>query len=532
MLHLTSHHSPGALFLMPFLLFGTIQCLPLVSVSFPFQTVAPGRSNFVSFSPNIARRGRRLGRQYYQQTYPIFHRTDGTMKHSISDEHEDGNTQSLSENADIDISNVNEAQVLLACRAYLLRKHKVEWKGKKRRAQAAASPTNNEGYFWPDPNDLLYLREDPDPYNLIYNETYAEYYGYKRNGVRFLTSQDTTYSGKNYLIDESVEPENERASTSANPFSTNPLYPPDEHVRRSNAKKRLWNNETWVEEWYNRRWAGKVATENQKKLEKEEKLLHEIPNDVLESPSFDSMTEEEVTEAIITYLAANQRKSESRKSNKDKRQIERESFREWREQVKQEAHNSHMLDQNITTRDVSRKVVPPSKDDALSFSPSVETMEKLRAQRSEKSRKAFQTRLANSKTNVSSSSKKKMTELRQSYNQKTNYTDNDDASLDLEPEGETSPVQALLQIDMALDNNKIPSPSDVETILKPGRLGRRRDTLRRILSECFALRGKCVPALTGDSDFRFVTTCTIEELGVFVLGKLRQNLAHYDGFSP
>ena len=91
------------------------------------------------------------------------------------------------ESADIDLSSINESQLLLACRSWLLRKHKLEWKEKKRRADAAASPLNNEGYFWPDPNDLLYLREDPDPYNLNYNETYGEYYGYKRNGVRFLT---------------------------------------------------------------------------------------------------------------------------------------------------------------------------------------------------------------------------------------------------------------------------------------------------------------------------------------------------------
>ncbi|KAL7543731.1 hypothetical protein ACHAXR_013009 [Thalassiosira sp. AJA248-18] len=420
----------------------------------------------------------------------------------------------MSESADIDISGINEAQLLLACRAYLLRKHKLEWKAKKRRAEAAASPLNNEGYFWPDPSDLLYLREDPDPSNLIYNETYGESYGYKRNGVRFLASPYTTYSGKNYIT-ESVQPEDERASTSANPFSSNPLYPSDEHVRRSNAKLRLWNNSTWKEEWYKRRWKGKVATEKQKIQEKQDKLLREIPNDVLESPTFDDMSEEEVAEAIITYLHSNLKKSESRKINKEKRKIEQDSFREWRKQVKK----------NVTMNGNVQKMVPQSSDDSLSFSPSAETMKKLKAQRAEKSRKAFQTRLANSKANTTSSSTKKIIKLRR-YNLTSSDYENENENMSVIDErvGEISPMQAILQIDMALDHNKLPSLIDVETILKPGRLGRRRDTLRRILSECFDLRGKCIPSLSGESDLLFVTKCTIGELGVFVLDELKREL--------
>ena len=426
---------------------------------------------------------------------------------------------------------VDEAQLLLACRAYLLRKHKVEWKQKKRRAEAAASPLNNEGYFWPDPNDLLYLREDPDPYNLEYNETYGEYYGYKRNGVRFLASQDTTYSGKNYLEDESIEPGIERASTSANPFSTNPLYPSEEHVRRSDAKLKLWNNSTWKKEWYRRRWEGKVASNNERVRGKQEKMMRKIPNAVLESPTFDDMSEDEVAEAIITYLSSNQRKSESRKSNKDKRRIEREAFRRWREEVKQEARKSKVRnDQNrtveVTMKDMAQKVIPPSsEDDPLSFSPSVESMKDIKAKRSEKSRIAFQTRRANSKQAQSSSTLKKvkLTKMRRNDENSADEVHYTDLLMMMNAE-EISPVQALLHIDFDLDHKRNPNPTDVKTILKPGRLGRRRDTLRRILSVCFDLRGKCVPPLhsSDDSeDLLFVTNCKIDDLGAFVLTKLR-----------
>ena len=457
--------------------------------------------------------------------HPSHHWLDA-LQNSIGDE----------DTTNIDISGINEAQMLLACRAWLLRKHKIEWNEKKRRADAAASPLNNEGYFWPDPNDLLYLREEPDPYNLNYNETYGEYYGYKRNGVRFLTSQDTTYSGKNYLVDEEIHPQvEERASTSTNPFSTNPLNPSDEHIRRSNAKMKLWNNETWKQQWYNSRWEGRVATESQKLEDKQNKLLRTIPMDVIESESFDEMSEENVTSAIITYLVGNQRKSTSRKSNKDKRQIELNSFREWREQVKKEACNSAGKSEDTTmtmfelqrklnkalelagidlmssSKDIGSKVThsATSNNNELSFSPSATKMEKIKKIRSDKSKRAFQTRLANSKVNTSSSSSSSMKNITKFY------TDN-------EPEvgDHVSPVTAILQIDAALDHNRLPSPIDVETILKSGRLGRRRDTLRRILSECFDLRGKCVPG--DETDLQFVTNCPIQDLGEFVLTKLNE----------
>lgn len=479
-----------------------------------------------SFSPHNSRRYH-LSQSYHQ----LSHIRVGILKQSISDgkvEYDiiqslntsppsSDNNATCESSVAVDISSINEAQLLLACRSWLLRKHKLEWKEKKRRVEAAASPLNNEGFFWPDPNDLLYLREDPDPYNLNYNETYSEYYGFKRNGVRFLTSRDTTYSGKNYY--EMAPPVEERASISDNPFSTNPVYPSEEHTRRSNAKLRLWSNTTWKEEWYNRRWRGKVATYPQKLQDKQNKLLRGISNEVLESPLFDSMSEDEVTVAILTHLISNHRKSESRKSNKDKRMLERESFREWREQVKQEARDAPR-NQTITIamKEIARKVSPPSDNNLLSFTPSVNAMAELKKKRSEKARKAFQARLANSK--AASSTANKIT-LRRNNNLEVGSRRGNDSDGFLVDQKMISSVQALLNIDMALDHNKMPSPEDVEIILKPGRLGRRRDTLRRILSECFDLRGKCVPSLAG-GDLLFVTKCTIDDLGAFALSKLRQ----------
>lgn len=407
------------------------------------------------------------------------------------------------------LGGVDETITLLACRAYLRRKHKIEWTAKRQRAEAASSPLNNEGYFWYDPNELMYLREDPDPYNLNYNETDIVFGSNGRRerkaGPEFVRQ---IFEEEDYLKPEPI-PE-VTVAFSTNPFSTIPLNPTGEHVRRSSVKDTLWSNETWKELWYKRRWGGKKLTHEKKSRKRREQLLDSIPSDVLDSPTFDQMSEDEVMEAIVTYLNSNERRSESRKKKKLLRSKHRQVTREWKRNVKQKAIECH--DANATRVDLSRKERQASTR-TLSFTPSVETMKKLRAKRSEQSKRAFQTRLMNTNSSETSSSKE-MAKLRRNYEKEDSEYDSDDIS----------PIQAILRIDMALDHNMLPSASDVGIMLKPGRLGRRRFVLRRILNDCFDLRGKCVPSSDVDKegDLLFVTKCTIDELGSFVLSKMSE----------
>ena len=407
---------------------------------------------------------------------------------------------------------IDETQVLLACRAYLRRKHKIEWTAKKQRAEAASSPLNNEGYFWYDPNELMYLREDPDPYNLNYNETDI-FFGSngrreRKAGPEFVRQ---IFEEEDFFLNPQPPTEHYTVAFSTNPFATAPLNPPEEHVRRSAVKETLWNNETWKEMWYKRRWGGKVLTDEKKSHKRREQLLDSIPSDVLDSPTFDQMSEGEVMEAIITYMNSNERRSDSRKKKKLERRKHREATREWKRNVKQKAIQSHAA--NATRAQASRRKEKQASTSALSFTPSVETMLKLRAKRSEQSKRAFKTRLQNTNSSETSSSKE-MAKLRPVF-----ARDSDDDSDDI------SPIQAILRIDMALDHNKLPCAGDVEIMLKPGRLGRRRDVLRRILSDCFDLRGRCVPS-SNEGELLFVTKCSIDELGSFVLSKMSEKVSN------
>ena len=415
---------------------------------------------------------------------------------------EDVNIKPLPSNSSV-ISEMDETEVLLACRAYLRRKHKIEWTKKKQRAEAVEKQSH--GRFWYDPNELMYLREDPDPYNLNYNETdivFGSSNGRRERkaGPEFVRQ---IFEDEAFLNSEHYTHEVGPVALSTNPFSTAPLYPSEEHVRRSNSKVRLWRNHTWKELWYKQRWGGKVLTEEKKRRKRREHLLNIIPTDVLDSKSFDQMSQDEVMEAMITYKSANERRLESRKRKKLERQKHREATREWKHSVKEQALNSRNAT-NIRAQ-ASRKEVQPDST-PLSFSPSAEIMRQLRAKRSEQSKRAYATRLMNSDSSHSTSSKE-MNKLRRQFNK-----DSDEDSVDI------SPVQAILRIDMALDHKKLPLSSDVEIMLKPGRLGRRRAVLKRILNECFDLRGKCVPS--DGTDLLFVTKCTIGELGSFVLAKM------------
>ncbi|KAL7488377.1 hypothetical protein ACHAW6_013930 [Cyclotella cf. meneghiniana] len=437
---------------------------------------------------------RRNSNIYYQlaQRLMSMDRSDSRSTHKISTRHE--KKEAFPQPNYVSASNLDEAQVLLACRAYLRKKHKLEWEGKKVRAEAAASPLLNEGYFWCDPNDLLYLRKNPDPFNLIDNETVNE------------GAFNYTYDGDESLDDgtTSLSLEESKIVMSANPFSTNPLYPSEEHQRRSNVRATFWSNQTWKELWYEKRWKGRKVTEEERKQKRTKRRIEELPLDILESPKFLTLSEEDVAAAIISYVRANERMSEAKKKLKRKRLAEREDFSQWKIALQKEAEGIalEMKITNSTRRDIGQKSI------SLSFEPSPNVMKNLRNKRSHKSKRAYQNRLQKSMGNATCPPGNEMAKFRHNFSR--------------DESGSDKSIQAILRINNALDSNQIPSIVDVETILEPGRLGRRKAILLRILSECFGLRGKCIPGLRkGSVVLSFATTCTIKDLGTFVLSKLK-----------
>ena len=402
-------------------------------------------------------------------------------------------TQADVGNVDGSELDLDEAQILLACRAYLSRRNKLQWRGKKvRREQAALL---NEGYFWSDPKELLYLRDNPDPFDLLDNET--------------VPYDDEVFNSADNV--DALPAEEMRVEYSNNPFSIHQLYPSEEHVRRSQSRAHLWSNETWKEEWYSKRWKGRKVTADARKRKKTKKRIDNLPSSIMGAPELESLSEEEVVTATLSYIRLRENMSEAKKNNQRKKIAQREEWRQRRRALREEAEGMALLmkSTNSTRSDIHiiQKSIP------LTFEPSSDVMTVLKTQRSLKAKLAYLKR----ETRKWRSTKDAVKQASVSMNETTklrNYTR-------VEMDSDTA-IQAILRINDALDGGNFPSVVDVETILRPGRMGRRKNILLRILKECFGMQGKCVPKKkNGNVELHFATVCSIQDLGDLVLSMLK-----------
>ena len=371
-------------------------------------------------------------------------------------------------------SDLDETQILLACRAYLSKKHKLTWRNKKVRREAA--PLFNQGYFWNDPSELLYLKFDD---NCSDSEEILNY----------AYNAHSTIRGGN-----SIE-------YSTNPFSTNPINPSDEHLCRSKSRAHLWSNQTWKEEWYEKRWKGRKLTDEERKRRKAKRRIENMPSKItsaLSTPEL-ALSEEEVVTATLNYIRTRQKMSDAKKQLKRKKLAQREEIRQWKAALKKRAEGLalQMKATNSTRSDITSRSIP------LTFEPTAEAMVGLMSKRSMKAKRAYKKRLSNKPREYT----KNEMELRHEYSRVE--VGNDKA------------IQAILRINDALNDAQLPSVADVKAILLPGRLRQRRSILVRILAECFDLKGKCVPSIqNGKTQLNFAQQCTISDLGEFVLSKM------------
>ena len=239
--------------------------------------------------------------------------------------------------------------------------------------------------------------------------------------------------------------------------------PPAEFVRRSEAVRKRWQDPAYRERWYESRW-GSPRKKTESQLQAESKLRQLHPDEFLAHPALAAMTEAEIADAIRSYVISSRRRVKSRNE-----------FLKEREAVRK------------------RKALddPKLPRDAL-LSTNTTALELARKERSERAKLAYQQRR---------SSKPPRRSRTKTYSHSSN-----------------TPTEALHRIQDALDSNTWPSVEDVELVLTPARLSNRKVMLRRVLLECFGLRGKCVP--TGN-ELVFATQSSIEDLGAFVLEQLK-----------
>ena len=486
------------------------------------------------------------------------------------------------------LQSITDEEALLACRAYLQRKHKLEWTQHERRKRlsrdslinsSASSSSNLEtkgddgsneignngsaavGYFWEDPSELIYLRQGKPSLSEFDENSNTLELAQEEDSDEILNINSDDED--EFLIQPLImnANEQEQGELYGGSFTTFPTTPPESFVKRSKAKKDLFADPEWKARWYERRWGtppsstptaitkgaptttigntaspssnktsngssltgisfswgSRVQTSHQKKLKRIQRLVSKIPSHILESKEFAALTDEEIEGAIQTYLDANRKRRETwdqKKEEKAQLQLERSKNTSNAKSEPKRSQSSNSDDSDEITK-----------------------MKQAQRKRSLRAAKAYQTRLANkakqNEADGSSTDKKPKESKRKGENIETSSTITTSAS--------KSKV-ALERIIHDLDTNTHPALADVQSILNPSRLAGRKDILKRILSQCFDLRGKCIPAVfssdslndihsdyysealqAGNYPKKFVTQSSVREIGLFVLYQLYYN---------
>ena len=441
-------------------------------------------------------------------------------------------SDSSSEKDDVDmevsLEDITDEEALLACHSYLLRRKRLPWKQHEiRKSLQRKSPSI--GYFWEDPSELKYLSSSSDDDDNDYDD--FDFDDYDNESSQQTDQEEEYIRGGEF-------------------FSIHPWNPSESYRRKSEAKKKLFQNSSWKTKWYQARWgslsstdvrsssstrSGGTTTSNSDR--KSERLVKAIPAEILRSPELAALTETEIEHAIITYITANRKRSLKQKSKQ--KSIPNTII----------ANNNN----NNNTGGIGFEIHPSSPQ-------LQQQLQQKQQERSQRAKKAYQTRRSNQQKQ-----KRKQTNNhndKQTIKRQPNIIiqDQDDT-----PNQNTSPYAAidrlaqcvLLSPSSSTDHVIIPQRNDVISVLRPLRLARRKSILQQILFQIFNKRGKSIPILPSFNEdtiiantilyntttssldyqqawnqlmtsyhnhandinpsYKFVTKCTNQELGFYIL---------------
>lgn len=468
--------------------------------------VACSLRSTAGFMPSGLKPAVPIRHQSNKKRFALAHNNDSAKSKSNDDEDDDIVEEEGSTSYD-----VSEEEALLACYSYLQRHNRLEGGWKERRAIARFYSAQEEGsegvgYFWEDLTQLKYFRnkaraalvnsqhnfndddgefdwddDDDDDIDAMEDQ--------HRGGVAFLESEE-----EDDLVNDPFADNEELTS-----FVRLPSRPSASFVNRSRAKRKMWANPGFREEWLEKRWpAHRRVSPEQRKQRRTNAKLEAIPSSVLSSPELASMTVEEIDQAVRVYVESNQKRSETRKAYAAK-------------------NRQRKLGPILPPKDETTNETSP----IISFlNPDEELLRERHRRRSESSRKAYRTRLANQQKAYERRAKKNgivVAAVASESDKEVDYSTYQPLP---------QPRQAIDRINYDLDRGRLPFVGDVRCMMKPGKLSRRRGVLRRILHEHFDMIGKCVPANMQDpeSELLFVTKCGIQLLGEFVLLQMQHKL--------
>lgn len=312
-------------------------------------------------------------------------------------------------------------------------------------------------------------------------------------------------------------------------FTSFPKEPSDSRTRRVHAMKRRWEDPAYRERWHEKRW-GCRSNHQRKKFKQQTdrerqatQRARALPSGFLGSDELASMTEEEIADAIRTRIRSTHKRVARRKLTLQKRKDVLAAQIKALETLSEVNNDNYFHeDEESLPRDVL-------------FSPSKATLEEAQRKRSERAKNLYASRLKNKKSGKKSQVKESplpsslfLSKRKSPARKKGPYY----------PPKQLTPQDAFLRIENDLDNGMTPTMDDLRLVLEPKRMKNRKILLCRILRDEFNLRGKCIPPISkmddaikenlndangrGTQHLEFVTHCTIEQLGAFIIRLLEK----------
>lgn len=338
--------------------------------------------------------------------------------------------------------------------------------------------------------------------------------------------------------------EEERLEQWARHFTKFPTQPSKSQQIRSNAIKRRWNDPEWKARWHERRWGGKTvssqhhsansnntsAAESLRKPVgvsqwKQKVKISALTPEFLSSDVFTSLTEEEIGVAVHTYLRSNRKRAESRKLSQEERRITRTSPLLSDDANEEETSTTNYPNKSSTTS-TNFTIHEKLPRDALAWDRDPQALEEARRIRSERAKKAYQTRITKKKEKENTTSDSNSTNILQKGAAKPTKST---VASKPHPSGQLStlddsPKEALNRVELAVDQGELPQLQDLRLISVPSKLPKRKKLLLRLLSEQFGMRGKCIPVEGTNTDqqgkFLFITNCKLDQLMTLALDRV------------
>jgi len=447
-----------------------------------------------------------------------------------------------------DSASTSDEVALLAARAYLQRKHRVQWDQKEARrvkllnslaltrnlssdSQVTSSLTpvtdpnikqDGIGYFWENPNELRYLRTGRPRLDFEFTDTD----GLDFDMIEEVDNHHDQLRDKRDNVDENDSDDelSESDFEDEGIFTSFPQSPPAQHERHSQARKKLFQDPEWKIRWYKARWGEKAsmtgdAVREEQRKKRIEALVESIPSELLASSELNALTDDEIEDAISTYIIANRKKSLSMKNGYMKKK-----------KLTQVKGNQHKPVTN--PNEEQYPIVTPFIVNPDASEDEITKLLEAKRKRSERAKKAYQTRL----------DKEALKESVKPSVDSVGLRNQSRVMSSLKSKGMSPAIkEATDRINASIIWGIYPDTADIKTILRPQKLSGRKDLLLEVLNKSLGLRGRCVPAIGGSSKDKlqrfyshatkedvqhckkkFATLCSLQELGMFIIYKLEK----------